>query len=103
MGCATSRKRKRREFQGIPVAYASGSYRRAEPLDLSPRFRYLPSALRLTQNEGPIVQQSAKSLVWLVLMALLPGCALFGGGSTSMEAKKIYDRNDSPYGVEPQR
>jgi hypothetical protein len=49
------------------------------------------------------VQQSAKSLLWLTFLALLPGCALFGGGSTSVEAKKIYDRNDSPYAEPKER
>jgi hypothetical protein len=40
--------------------------------------------------EVPIVRQSGQSLIWLVLLAFLPGCALFGGGS----ANKVCDRRD---------
>ncbi len=46
------------------------------------------------------MRQSATTPLWLVLLALLPGCALFGGGSAPVEAKKIYDRNDSPFAAE---
>jgi hypothetical protein len=46
------------------------------------------------------VRQSATALLWLALLALLPGCALFGGGSASDEPRKIYDRRDQRYAAE---
>jgi hypothetical protein len=72
---------------------------RREPLDLSPCCRYYPTALRAKRGrfagiEVPIVRQSAQSLLWLVLLAFLPGCALFGGASANDSPRRVYDRRE---------
>ncbi len=40
------------------------------------------------------MRQSAQSLFWLVLLAFLPGCALFGGGSAIESPRKVSDQRD---------